>query len=207
MTEPERESRQDEWRQHHQVALLETEGPARGVERCLDEDREQRTHCERREGFLVPRARPPKRVRKPDQGARNQREAGRVGEQQRVGTEPVADRAGLDPEIRDARVVPEQPLRAEHRDQQDRRGIEPERQPVASPHGPHGPAVDHERRGQEHDRQEHVLDPREGGEPGQDREPDLQAAGRLGESADAEVDRPQHERIGDRVREHEGSEE
>ena len=96
--EPCPEGREDEREQHHQVALLESVGAVRRVERRLGEDRQEDAEPERCKGALLARARAPEGDGQAGERARDEREARRVGEQQRVGPEPVPERNGSDPE-------------------------------------------------------------------------------------------------------------
>ena len=119
----------------------------------------------------------------------------------------MSDLDGLDAEVGDARVVAEQALRPERADERQRRRVEDERKPEPARERPHRATFDDKRSDNEDNGQEDILDPREGGQRRKHGEAQLRAAGRPRERADAEVDGAEHERIGDRVGEHERGEE
>ena len=119
----------------------------------------------------------------------------------------MADRDRLDAEVGDPGVVAEQALRPERGDKGERRRVEHERESEAPHRRAQREPLDDQCPREEDERQKHVLDPRERRQPGKQGETELVAAIRAGERADAEVDRAEDERVGNRVGEHERGEE
>ena len=204
---PDPEGGKDERHEDHQVALLEARAAVGRVERRLGEEREHDPDRERGVGRVLPHPRAREREREAGERARHQREAGRVREQQRVGSEPVAERERMDAEVGDARVVAEQPPRPESEHEQERGRVQDQREAEAAGEPAHGSTLDDERGDEEGDGQEDVLDAREGRKHGEGREPELRPAARAGERADAQVHGREDERVGDGIREHERREE
>ena len=206
--QPEHEGGEDEREQHHQVALLETVGAVGRVERRLGEEPEQQADGERGEPALLARARLPEGEHDPDDRARDEREAGRVGEQHRVGAEPVRDLAGLDVQVGDARVVAEQPLRARARRRRRAapRRAAPRAGSATRPSRTEPRSTTSAAATKTSGRKTYWI-AREGREHRERGEAELQPARGLGERADADVDRAEHERVGDRVGEQERREE
>jgi hypothetical protein len=125
--EPDHEGREDERQQHHQVALLEAVRAVGRVDRGLREEADQEADGERGVPGLLPRERLPEREHQADDRSGHEREARGVGEQHRVGADPVQDLARVDVHVGDVRVVAEQPLRARHRCDGERRRVKQHR--------------------------------------------------------------------------------
>jgi hypothetical protein len=119
----------------------------------------------------------------------------------------VDDRAGVDVQLDDAVVVAEHPAGTD-RDQRGQRRDEDSPGESEVPERPADrAALDRDRARDEHDRQQRVLDPRQGRQGGEYDERELCAAARARERADGRVERRQHQRIRERIGEHEGDEE
>ncbi len=191
-SERQAEREQEQRDQREEVALLET--PARravGVRReehGLEKEARGEADGQRGERTLDAWAGP----REDDERARNDEPAGGVGEEHRVDREPVEERPRVDVEVRDPRVVAN--ALGGDRDRGEREEAEGELQAPK-------PRPGDERREDERDREHDELDPREGREPCERDEAHLVPARGPVERADADVDRAEHERVGDRLRE------
>ena len=133
-----------------EVALLDAVA-AEPVGGRLDEERDDERGRERAEGQLLSRSRPPQREPETEHGPGREHDAGGVGEEHRVGAEPLRHLRRGDVEVEDALVEAESSARPDRHERQHRDQDEPQDERLLAKRAAHAPLPEaddeHGRRG------------------------------------------------------------